>query len=53
MIYCCEEHVELALDIAIDEFEVAPKLEKIDPVDKEPISCGYCEKPAVYMVANE
>ncbi|WP_210367614.1 CxxH/CxxC protein [Bacillus sp. REN3] len=52
MVYCCEEHVELALDEAIDEFEVAPELIKLDDVDKSGFACGYCGKPAAYIVAN-
>ncbi|PLR79994.1 CxxH/CxxC protein [Bacillus canaveralius] len=53
MIYCCEEHVELALDVAVDEYETAPKFEKISDEQSLLTTCGYCEKPAVYMVANE
>lgn len=53
MKYCCNEHVELALDEAVDEFETAPKLTKIEPVDNQEFVCGYCGQPAVYIVANE
>lgn len=52
MIYCCEEHVELALDVIVDDYETAPKLEKIMETEKISTTCEYCEKPAVYMVAN-
>ncbi|CAM3940730.1 CxxH/CxxC protein [Mesobacillus zeae] len=52
MKYCCEEHVELALDEAVDEYETAPKLEKIKDVDNENATCGYCGQAAVYIVAN-
>ncbi len=52
MIYCCGEHVELALDIAVDENETAPELSKIEQENDLLITCGYCEKRAVYMVAN-
>jgi CxxH/CxxC protein (TIGR04129 family) len=52
MIYCCEEHVELALDVIVDDYEIAPKLEKITNPDKISTACEYCEKSAVYMVAN-
>lgn len=51
--YCCSEHVELALDEAVDEYEVAPKLTKLEAVDKSVFTCGYCGQPAVYIVANE
>ncbi|MDE3840451.1 CxxH/CxxC protein [Bacillus methanolicus] len=53
MIYCCEEHVELALDVIVDDYETAPVLTKISDEKQLLITCGYCEKPAVYIVANE
>ncbi|MGM0901518.1 MAG: CxxH/CxxC protein [Bacillota bacterium] len=53
MIYCCEEHVDLALDEVVGEHEIAPKFEKLESVENIQNSCGYCGKPAVYMVANE
>jgi CxxH/CxxC protein (TIGR04129 family) len=53
MKYCCNEHVELALDEAVDEFETAPQLMKLEAVDKSGFVCGYCGQPAVYIVANE
>ena len=52
MIYCCEEHVELALDVVVDDYETAPKLEKI-PKEKISTGCEYCQKTAIYVVANE
>ncbi len=51
MIYCCEEHVELALDEMVDEHELAPKLEKV--VENSDFICGYCGQQAVYIVGNE
>lgn len=56
MIYCCEEHVDIALDNIVDQFETAPKLTKVSEVpgvDNREQTCGYCEKPAIYIVANE
>lgn len=29
-IYCCLEHTELALDVMVDEIELAPVFEKIE-----------------------
>ncbi|MDQ1143419.1 CxxH/CxxC protein (TIGR04129 family) [Bacillus sp. SORGH_AS 510] len=52
MIYCCEEHVEVALDTVVDEYETFPVLSKID-VDNLSTSCEYCQNTAVYMVANK
>ena len=53
MIFCCEEHVELALDEAVDELETAPILEKVEAGENSAPSCGYCGKQATYMVGNE
>ncbi len=50
-IYCCEEHVELALDIIVDECEAAPILQKLDGFPQ--MKCGYCEKEAIYLVDSE
>ncbi len=52
MIYCCEEHVEIAIDTIVDDFETFPILNKIDD-EKLSTTCEYCQKHAVYMVANE
>ena len=45
MIYCCEEHVELALDMIVDEYETFPVLTKIS-VDNLSTSCEYCQNKA-------
>lgn len=52
MIYCCEEHVELALDVVVDDFETAPKLEKLAN-NQLSTGCEYCQKSAVYVVGNK
>lgn len=52
MIYCCEEHVEIALDEVVDEYETYPVLSKVD-VDNLSTSCEYCQNAAVYIVANK
>ena len=52
MIYCCEEHVEVALDTIVDEFETFPILSKLD-VDNLSTSCEFCRNSAVYVVGNE
>jgi CxxH/CxxC protein (TIGR04129 family) len=51
MIYCCEEHVELALDVMVDESGSFPLLNKVE--NQLSTACEYCEKQAVYMVGNE
>lgn len=52
MIYCCEEHVDLALDTIVDEYETFPLLTKI-PGDNLSTTCEYCRNMATYVVANE
>ncbi|MGZ4159432.1 MAG: CxxH/CxxC protein [Neobacillus sp.] len=52
MIYSCEEHVEIALDTIVDEFETFPLLTKLD-VDNLSTTCEYCQNPATYIVANK
>ncbi|RIW31605.1 CxxH/CxxC protein [Bacillus salacetis] len=52
MIYCCKEHVELAMDVIVDEYEVAPKLEQLKDTHGLSTTCEYCENEAEYIVAN-
>lgn len=53
MIYCCLEHVELALDVIVDEYEVAPKMTELSKAEKLLTTCEYCQNKAVYIVGNE
>ena len=52
MIYCCLEHVELALDTVVDEYETAPVMTELKDEEKLSTTCEYCQKQAVYMVGN-
>ena len=52
MIYCCLEHVELAMDIIVDEHEVAPDLKELSKEEQLSTTCEYCGNNAVYIVAN-
>ena len=52
MIYCCKEHVELALDIIVDEHETAPVLEELKKGENLSTPCEYCKNEAVYLVGN-
>ncbi|MEW9122012.1 MAG: CxxH/CxxC protein [Thermotaleaceae bacterium] len=52
MIYCCDEHVDLALDSVVDEFETFPILSKVG-VDNLSTGCEYCSNAATYIVANK
>ncbi|MDQ0228127.1 CxxH/CxxC protein [Metabacillus niabensis] len=50
--YSCEEHIELAIDMYVDEKELAPEIEKLDNSRKLSTSCDLCTNPAVYIVGN-
>ncbi|RFU67286.1 CxxH/CxxC protein [Peribacillus saganii] len=52
MIYCCKEHVELALDVVVDEHEMAPVLTEIPEEKQLSTPCEYCRNTAIYMVGN-
>ncbi|MBM7648167.1 CxxH/CxxC protein (TIGR04129 family) [Bacillus ectoiniformans] len=52
MIYCCQEHVELALDVVVDEFETFPKIDQLSEEKKLSTNCEYCQNRAEYVVAN-
>lgn len=52
MINCCIEHVELALDVVVDEYEVAPVLRELSEEEKLSTGCEYCNEKAVYVVGN-
>lgn len=52
MIYCCKEHVELALDVIVDEYETAPVIDQVEEEKKKTAVCEYCQMAAEYVVAN-
>ncbi|MGE8204805.1 CxxH/CxxC protein [Heyndrickxia sp. NPDC080065] len=52
MIYVCADHVELALDVAVDEYETAPSLEEIQSENQLSTTCEYCDNRAIYIVGN-
>ncbi|MFP3125572.1 MULTISPECIES: CxxH/CxxC protein [Bacillaceae] len=52
-IACCQEHVELALDIIVDEFEVAPVIHNVINSGDEKKPCEYCQHDAKYIVSSE
>lgn len=51
MIYCCEEHVDIALDTIVDEYETFPLLSKVKDEELS-TTCEYCENKAQYIVEN-
>ncbi len=52
-IFCCKEHVELALDVLIDETEEVPLLKTVDNQVELSTNCEYCNEPAIYLVENK
>ena len=52
LIYCCEEHVEIALDKIVFEKEISPILEEIPHEKQLSTACEYCRNTAIYMVGN-
>ncbi|MFS8651692.1 MAG: CxxH/CxxC protein [Caldibacillus sp.] len=51
--YCCAEHVEFALEEMINTYLTPPQLLPLEEEKLSTSACGYCGKPAVYIVANE
>jgi CxxH/CxxC protein (TIGR04129 family) len=51
----CGEHVELALDIIVDDYEKAPELLSLEQAglaeEQPPRQCEHCEAPAAYVVS--
>ncbi|WP_141604332.1 CxxH/CxxC protein [Terrilactibacillus laevilacticus] len=51
-VYCCFEHIELAFEEVIEEFEQAPNFEKLGDKEKLSTVCVYCSNQADYLVTN-
>ncbi|WP_083979018.1 CxxH/CxxC protein [Bacillus alveayuensis] len=49
---CCEEHIEIAIDMFVDEKQTAPNIQKIKENHSLSTTCDLCEKPAVYIVGS-
>jgi CxxH/CxxC protein (TIGR04129 family) len=45
IIHACEEHVDMAIDDYVNEFEEAPEVLK-----DEVTQCHYCQHKAVYVI---
>lgn len=50
MIMCCEQHIELAIDDYVEEFELSPDVEA---VQSGAGICRYCTAPATYQVGED
>ena len=53
MIYSCAEHVDIAIDSVVNEYETFPILEQISEEKKLSTTCEYCKNNAIYIVANK
>lgn len=54
MLVCCAEHVELAIDQFVDEFEDAPDVYQLSEVRftawETPDQCEYCSQSPTFLV---
>ncbi len=55
MLLVCEDHLELAIDIIVDDYEKAPELLTLEQAglanEKSPQKCTRCEALAKYVVS--
>ncbi|MFZ3590486.1 CxxH/CxxC protein [Bacillus sp. DJP31] len=52
MINACAEHVDIAIDTIVDEYEIAPEIKLLTETEKLSTTCGYCKEKAIYIVSN-
>ncbi|MED3661641.1 CxxH/CxxC protein [Ureibacillus terrenus] len=52
-IFCCEMHVNHALDVVVFETKEFPILEQVKEEEKLSTKCEYCEKEAKYLVSRK
>lgn len=54
MYVCCKEHLELAIDHFVDDFEDAPDVYKLDEVHftewAAPEKCEFCQCMPTFLV---
>ncbi|GAA0378304.1 CxxH/CxxC protein [Bacillus horti] len=54
MYVCCEEHLELAIDHFVDEYEDAPDVYRLDEITfkawEAPPTCDFCSEAPVFLV---
>lgn len=53
MIYSCEEHIDIAIDTIVDDYETFPQLTKVTEEKRLSTTCEYCQNQAIYVVANK
>ncbi|MBP1932302.1 CxxH/CxxC protein (TIGR04129 family) [Ammoniphilus resinae] len=54
MFVCCREHIEIAIDEFVDEYEDAPDLYKLAETSftawTVPARCDFCEEEPIFLV---
>ncbi|WP_243387197.1 CxxH/CxxC protein [Bacillus kexueae] len=48
----CIEHIEVVIDMFVDENEIAPNIQKIEDNHSLSTTCDLCNNPAVYIVSE-
>lgn len=51
--YSCEEHIDVIIDMFIDEEETFPVLTKMEQEIELSTGCALCGGKPIYMVANK
>ena len=51
-LYCCQEHVDMALDEVVYECETYPVLTLVPEENQLSTTCEYCRNVAIYLVGN-
>lgn len=49
---CCQDHIELALDMYIDEYELPPEMRLLTENEMLSTTCEFCQNKAIYVVGN-
>ena len=49
---CCEDHIELALDMYVDKYELPPEMKMLTEEEKLSTKCEFCQNKATYFVGN-
>ena len=54
MYVCCKEHVELAIDHFVDDYEDAPDIYKLEEINftnwRAPGACEFCSQHPEFLV---
>ena len=55
MLFVCKDHLEIAIDIIVDEFEKAPEILTLEQAglaeEQPPKACARCEELAQFTVS--